>query len=349
MWKLNKKSLLLAILLYSYIPLFIFLLGWVKLCIALPSCLVLLYFLYRFYQEKQKDISDAINVHWSVLTILSILILIICILCGYGGFVNQASDWIKHNAILQDLYTHTWPVTYTINNETTLLTYYHGLYLPAALVGKCFSSHFVTELTFGIIGYIGFWLMTISLIYITRADKWYKQLGVFLLFVSFSGLMFPLQKICHLVTGGGYCKNWHALVFNDHMLQFRSIFVMLRWVGPQCFTVWLSLILFLLHKDDLQWYALIALPVLLSGTWAFLGLVVIMMYYAIYLIFKNPCRLKNLFSGSNILPIITSGIIFFLYLLGNKVVQGDSTDNHSFGLIQYQGIEWILYLLFVAG
>lgn len=347
MWRLNKTTLLLAILSYSYIPLFIFLLGWVKVCFAIPACILFLYFLFRFYLEKRKEVSNIITIHWGIVVSLSLLILVVCVLCGYGGFVNQAWDWIKHNAILQDLYTHSWPVTYMIDGKVALLTYYHGLYLLPALIGKVFHSHFITELSFGIIGYVGLWLMIFSLIYITKANKWYKQLGVFFLFILFAGLVFPLQKICHLVTGEGYCNNWHALMFNEHSLQFRSIFVMLRWVGPQCFTIWLSIILYLYYKDDLQWYVLIALPSLLSGTWAFLGLVFVMIYYASYVVAKRLNSWKKIFTWSNILPVITSGIIFFLYLLQNKVVQGHSTQNQSFGFVSYQGIEWILYVLFV--
>lgn len=349
MWRLNKTTLLLAILFYSYIPLFIFLLGWVRVYFAIPTCLILLFFLCRFYFEKRKEVSDVITIHWSVIFSLSLLVLGVCILCGYGGFVNQAFDWIKHNAILQDLYTHTWPVTYTVEGKEALLIYYHGLYLPAALVGKIFNSHLITELAFLVIGYVGLLLMLFSLIYISKADIWYKQIGVCICFLAFGGLVYPLEEIINLIPSLPENTNCtlHGISFSGHALQFRSIFVMVRWVGPQCFVAWLSLVLFWHYKDDLKWYAIIIIPCLLNGTWAFLGLFLIMIYYAVYLLIKNKQNLRKLFSLNNLLPSIASGSVFVLYLAGNLIVKGDSFVNNTSGLIRYNGIEIILYLLFV--
>ena len=346
MWTINKSSFLLAIIAYCYIPIFIFLFGWVNYFFSVPSSLLLICLVWHFYQEALFDKSESIKIHWSVICLISLLLLILCAICGYGGFVSQASDWIKHNAILQDLYTHAWPVIYNIDGEPALLTYYHALYLFPALLGKIFHSPQLVEISFGIIGYIGIWLMVFSLIIVTKANCWYKQIAVFVGFVMFSGLLFPLQKVCHVLTGDSYCNNWHAFPIGSHLLQYRSIFVMLRWVGPQCFIAWLCLILFVEYKEHIKWYSIIALPALMSGTWAFLGLVVIMIYYLVISLIYKKYNWKEIISVSNLLPALLPGLILVLYLLGNKVIQGNGESNNEFGLTIYHNSEWLFLFLF---
>ena len=61
---------------------------------------------------------------------------------GFGGFAPQKSDWGKHNAILNDLVTRSWPVYYKNDNEISMLVYYLAQYLVPALAGKIFNSLF---------------------------------------------------------------------------------------------------------------------------------------------------------------------------------------------------------------
>ena len=52
---IKSKIILLLNLLYCYIPVFLFLLGWVKLWIAIPTSVVLCYFLYMFIAKEESN------------------------------------------------------------------------------------------------------------------------------------------------------------------------------------------------------------------------------------------------------------------------------------------------------
>lgn len=52
---IKSKIILLLNLLYCYIPVFLFLLGWVKLWIAIPTSVVLCYFLYIFIAKEESN------------------------------------------------------------------------------------------------------------------------------------------------------------------------------------------------------------------------------------------------------------------------------------------------------
>ena len=344
MWRIDKVTLLPYILLYMYTPSFIFLIGWVKCVVSIPSCFVLAVIMKQFYfKANNGNRGESIEISYFTICVISLILLVVGLVCGYGGFTEQAGDWVKHNAILQDLYTHPWPVFYNVDDVPVMLTYYHALYLFPALLGKIFHSAVLAELSFGVICLLGLWLMVIFIIVIVRADTWYKQLLITLSFIFFSGMLYPLQKFCHILIGGGFCNNWHAFQLGSHLLQYRSIFVMLRWVGPQCFIAWLAVALFYCYKEDYCVYTTIALPAILSGTWAFLGLILLMLFYLGFRSLDRTGDMRAVLSWRNLIPAIFPGVVFVSYLTGNKiVVRGGGVE-----LVGYHGNDLLLLFLFL--
>ena len=69
-----------------------------------------------------------------------VLILFILLSSGVGGIAGyQAGDWTRSNAVLSDLFNHSWPVSYDIKLDTnsySILNYYIAYYLPSAFIGK---------------------------------------------------------------------------------------------------------------------------------------------------------------------------------------------------------------------
>ncbi|WNV74803.1 hypothetical protein [Geodermatophilus sp. DSM 44513] len=63
------------------------------------------------------------------------LALVLAALAGPLGLVTASSDWHKHNALLHDLATMPWPVTYEGVGGASLV-YSFGFYLPAAAAAK---------------------------------------------------------------------------------------------------------------------------------------------------------------------------------------------------------------------
>ena len=115
-----------ASLLYLYAAIIVFLLGWVKLWIAIPACVLMGYGIWLFIKERGGQTHEAafpidseIKITRPFLAVLVIGTFIMCLLCGYGGFFTQAGDWQKHNAVLSDLTLREWPVYY-YNQSGTL-------------------------------------------------------------------------------------------------------------------------------------------------------------------------------------------------------------------------------------
>lgn len=103
---------------------------------------------------------------------------------GAGGVGVQTWDWAKHTAILADLVSHPWPVTYRLDASDSLpaLVYYVAYYLPAAVVGKWlgWGAANGTLFVWTVLGLALTWLW---LIRISRASP-VVALGVFVLFTG---------------------------------------------------------------------------------------------------------------------------------------------------------------------
>lgn len=86
--------------------------------------------------QKQYDEHDAsaVRVPRQTLIALVLVAVIWCVLSGQGGFWAQSSDWEIRNAIFRDLVTHSWPVYY--NDGMAAMSYYIAYWLPAAAIAK---------------------------------------------------------------------------------------------------------------------------------------------------------------------------------------------------------------------
>lgn len=124
--------LLHASALYLSLPYYIFLLGWVKL----PLALLLLIgsgILYIFLTKgiRQDSQTASLSLPAAVIFLLWIAI------AGYGT-AGHGGDAYKHITIFDDLVTRKWPVYYFGSKHVPLL-YYLFYYLPPALIGKTFG------------------------------------------------------------------------------------------------------------------------------------------------------------------------------------------------------------------
>lgn len=355
---LKTKHLILINLLYCYIPLFIFLLGWVKLWIAILVTICLGYFLYKFYAGIKE--SSSVSIPLPVLIGVGLALLVVCVLAGMGNWVLQVPDYNKHNAVLQDLVRFDWPVIYD-KYDTALLTYYIGQYLPPALIGKLAGSVRLADYMMGLWGYLGVCLIYLNIITLTNIDKWWKQIIVLGVFLLFSGMLYPLQYILYLICpdllvypGTEYSSlGCLTTLFIDGIhLEYRSVFSDVQWVHQQTIIPWLCCCTLMMRRNDYSNYALIILPAFISGTWAFLGIAVIaMVLVTAELITSRGLAWKQVLSWSNVFCVLIPGVILLTYFMGNLFVENDSSSPSEFALdfstrhLLYR----ILLMLFMAG
>ena len=355
---IKSKIILLLNLLYCYIPVFLFLLGWVKLWVAIPTSVVLCYFLYMFIAKEESN--NELYINRIVLMGGVLALFAVCLSAGMGNWWPQVFDYEKHNAVLQDLVRFEWPVVYD-KYEKAVLTYYIGHYLPPALIGKLVGSVRIADYMMGIWGYLGIILVYLNVILLTNSNSWKKQLLTLCAFLLFAGMLYPLQLILNiffsdvLVYPNSDISSVGCLstLFIDGMhLEYRSIFTDIQWVHQQSIIPWLICSTLMMRRENYSNYALFALPAFLSGTWSFLGIVVIAIILVIYdLIRTRGSIYKQLFSASNIFTILVPGLIFLFYFLGNMIVERSSSTGSEFALdLSAQHLIYrILFMLFMFG
>jgi len=89
----------------------------------------------RHSPDRSEAPRGVISLRWSEVALIVVLALVLAVLGGAVGVVDPTWDWNKHNALLHDLTTMPWPVTYE-GAANSSLVYSFALYLPAAATAK---------------------------------------------------------------------------------------------------------------------------------------------------------------------------------------------------------------------
>ena len=347
--KIERKWLTAFSLAYIYIPVFLFLLGWVRLLFALLTITVCILCLYRFWKQNN-DIKDgAISVDWLVVIFAVLFFVWIGYYAGYGRFVDQASDWQKHNAVLSDLVQREWPVLYSNSGEKSLLTYYIGQYVVPAIVGKVLHSVRVAEIMLYVWNIIGLILVYLNICVFAKAESFLKQFTYALMLPFFSIPLWISELCMKSLSGINSLGEGHWFYNYDGILiQYSSNYTLLRWVFPQVIPIWLIILVFLLNKDKIHFYVFMLLPSILFGTLTFIGLFPLAIAAAFESIFRGKRTKKwlyGLFSPENILMSFSLGTIFFFYFLGNVV--SDKPAEIGFSIMPYTRDTIVVYFCFV--
>ena len=229
-------------LLYLTLPFILFLFGWIRLTIALPFALVLLFALYKLlFPNSQSPISQSTNLplpttHWSLSTVYWLLITALWLfLSGIGGYAFQNWDHNWRNVVFRDLMNFDWPVYYAQpeSGPVKMLVYYIGYWLPSALIAKL-TNWQVANFALFAWTLLGLLLVTHHLASALKTSL----LKTTLLLIFFSGLdilgtlFFPQEyptifpPITHLETWAGN-------------LQYSSFTTQLFWVFNQAVPAWL--------------------------------------------------------------------------------------------------------------
>lgn len=138
--------------------------------------------------------------------------------------------------------------------------------------------------------------------------------------------------------GGEACTNRHWMMKDGALLlQYRSNFVDLRWVMPQCLAPWLVIVLWWEHWDKIQDYVSLMLPVFLNGAFSFVGLAIIAVICAIIVVFNKQISIKEwigrVLSKQNILSAFVIGVPLIFYYSGNVFYPKPESVGFSFQIL----------------
>lgn len=195
--RINGIGFFICAMFYVYISIIIFLIGWIKAIISIPVTIVLLIALYKYYKSYKPNIENVEPIYISMKMFFALFIIVCAIACilGWTGFAKQTGDFIKHNSVLQDLTNKSWPVYYNNTGQTSMLTYYIGQYLFPALIGKIFSSQYLTIFINCIWYMFGLFIAILGIFKITKADKTSKQIIALITFLFFSVCLILSQTL----------------------------------------------------------------------------------------------------------------------------------------------------------
>lgn len=351
---IQEKNLKTISLMYIIIPVIIFLFGWTRLYISIPTIAISIFIFIKNRKREQTN-KFTININKSGIASVIGLALLWCFLGGNGKVFYQPTyfyDHIVRNSILKDLILEPWPIMY---NYTTYLSYYIGHWMVPAMIGKIF--YFVTGnanlscLIGNILLYfwnvIGVILIFIWIIKILNADKVKKILFALLLFIFFSGL----DVIGEYIKGGTMQFKQLLLTgfewWSRELWQYSSFTSLIFWVYNQAI-VPIIIFLMLYNEENARTKMYLLVYGLFFGPYASLG---ICLYFLVRDLIIYSTSLKEYFTIENILVILVIlPIIILYYMSNNKVAYGEIISDNCFDIRAYLlfvTIEFLIYIILI--
>lgn len=307
--KISVKALLIASILYLIVPFCIFLFWWTNLLLAGIIAIALVFVLYRYTRE----VTGSIQISRKTLSILGAVLLFWTLISGTGHRGIFDGDFYKHSAILSDLISFDWPVTYRLkeSHQYVYLVYYFAYYLPSALIGKWLgwkaANIALFAWTFGGISLAYIWLLSVI------ESK--KQLWLGLLFPFFSGLdivgrLIMGRKVVNDTDWEWWGRNWQYSG-NTTLFFYVPQHVLAGWI---CMGI---LLYIFIKRKRLPLQELLFVSTFLWSPFIFLGA----LPFYLFLLLQKKISFK-------IIPIILSlGILMLqvLFFLSNMTLTVSET------------------------
>jgi hypothetical protein len=355
-------------LLYAIIPILIFIMGWLKIIIAIPLFTILIYGVYHC--KKDEDANKILtgycfHVTKSQLFCLIGVALLWSFFAGQGGFFYQSADHHYRNAVLRDLITYSWPVLFP--QFDTAMVYYIGHWLLPALAGKFFLFVFGTAAgwLFGNIFLylwtsLGVFITTLLLIYTVKAYSLRKTILALLILIFFSGLDIAGIMWTNFTNTGPISLNSH-IEWWAWFYQFSSNSTLLFWVFNQTIVPWIMVLLFI-NEQNVRNYILIGSCVLPFAPMPFIGLLPFLFVsggkYLVNSIKNNNFKsfIADVFSPQNCTALFSILPVFLLYFAANNSSSAYGFRFNSDYIIKSPGLLFLLifwslecgiYLLFI--
>jgi len=279
-------------------------------------------------------------VFWSV-----IVVAVIVFFSGIGSYTYQNEDFPYRNALFNDLVKLEWPVMYKVrgfeghflNGKQTIMTYYLGYYLPAALFGKFFG------LAAGRF-FLYFWTVLGCLIVLYQTGKYLNRFSwsVLLMFFAWGTLFFigalikyPLDKFG---TEGYYLWAGMRLYANSNL---GSVY----WIFNQSLTAWPVMLLILNGASARNMFFIYSFALFLSP-FCFVGFFPFILYFMFrdYGKFRDAGEfIRSYISFQNIFGAAAVVVLTYLYLQSNQA-------GHKFQYIPFSGVKvFVAFMLLSWG
>lgn len=340
---LTIKYKYLALVAYAYmvLPIFIFLVSWLRWYIGIPAAAILLIGFLSLLKTHYWQNQDVIKLPLKAFFLICCIFLIWTWISGVGGFFFQTSDMPWRNATFRDLINYNWPVIYPSTNNG--LVYYLLFWIVPALFGKIFGWT-VGNVILLLWTFVGIMIAYLLIVNLHKRITMQSLLVICIVFILWSGLNtvgLAITNILH-VSDNAYglysAEPWLNYSHNGYIYNYlyRSNFESLSFVFNQTIVPWVAIGL-LMNNKSVSTFIFLGLCVLPFAPLPFIGFLPLLLILAITWALKQ-IKQKNikgiipeLFSIPNLFASITIFPVFFLYFKSN-VAYASGAGESSFGL-----------------
>jgi len=343
MKKINFSKLYQSILyIYIFLPIIIFVAGWLKWYYSIPVCALILFSLIKAISEEtlQADFLFQKS-NWSKLIGALFIISFWVFISGIGGLCYQNSDHEIRNTLYRALVEYDWPVI-SLDGSRGLI-YYIGFWLPSALFGKIFG--YKSGLGFQDVWAVLGIFIVYSLICLKRNKVDFWSLAILILFsgLDYLGVWLLQKDGIDLLTATHI--EWWAFDF-----QYSSNTTQLFWVFNQAIPAWVVTSLLYVNENKRNMLFILS-GILFTSTFPFVGLLPFVIYWLLKDFKLNKNFFKQIFTIQNCVGVFVIGIVSLLYLIGNVSAGKVSSDSVSNILIDPSVVllKYLLFCLFEFG
>jgi len=226
-------------------------------------------------------------------------------LAGVGHFFYANLDWVVRDAVLHDLTTNDWPVTYSAGASELILRAPIGYYLPAAIVGHVLGTD-AANLALYAWTSIGWGLVLASASTLFPSPR--ERFACLLVLVSFGGmdLLGYLWGERHLPALGEHIEWWMPYI------QYSSNSTLLFWVPNHAIPAWLGTILILRHWQRPELARITPLLAAAIPLWSPLAAIGLFPFFVFALAWQRDAKL--MFSPHLFLPLVPIALATLAYL-----------------------------------
>lgn len=331
---LNNKNIYYFSLIYLALPIILFIINWLDIKLGVIFICLIGIGIYKIKQDLNgiKETFYIIKNKQDLykFLLLSVFILTILAVYGIGGFTNQSTDYIKHNAIFKALTLEKWPV---LIDKDSALVYYFGYYIVPALFGKIFGgSFFVTQIFSLFWAFLGLFLVFLNLWVYKKDFKFY----FLLIFLFFDGFDFIYNSIKNASILPFFAYEWYP-----YKLTHTSFGASLVWVPQHAIIAWLAAML-IINDKMLKFNGIICSLLIMWSPFVAISTLPFIIYN--YINALSEKRIKEVFNFYNFLIAIPLGIIFILFFLSN--VQGNTAVSGF--IVNFMPIKEVVYNIFIC-
>ncbi len=336
--KIGYKNLKILAVLYAFVPVVIFYIGWLSIVSAIILAALSAASMFFFIKNSSHRDGKAKSIILSKtqIIIIAAIAFVWCLLAGQGGFVHQSADHVARNTIFKNIISYDWPVTF--DNGNTLMCYYIAHWIVPALFGKIalFISgstrfaYIVGNIALLLWSSFGCFIVFLLVAMITNTGKRKRVFIAILMFMFFSGLDIIgilYNKKLSFINNSMHLEWWANWCF-----QYSSNMTCLYWVFNQVIVPWILVLLIMNEKKlkNIAMYGILSAP---FGPLPMIGIIILCALKTVsaFCVAVKSKKIgeffRDLFSVQNVLAMLAVAPVYLLYYSSNAIVEISSSTS----------------------